>query len=328
MTNMQMSDRIGCRMKLHDLHVLMAVAQAGSMSRAAQLLNTTQPAISKSIADLEDAVGVRLLDRGRHGAEPTPYGRALLDGGVAAFDDLRQAVKNIEFLADPTAGEVRVGTHNPIAGLIPTVFDRLHKTHPGISVHLTTVPTDPQQFRLLRERKIDLLLGRMTPPIEEDIDTELLFHDRAIVVAGPNSKWVHRRRIALSELASESWCLPSVDRTIGRAVADAFRARSAAFPPRGVVWGAAPFMSALIHRGPYLSIFPASLLRLDGTLPKLEVLPVDLPVPPWAIGVMTLKNRTLTPAVKLFIEYARAVTRPLAKKPESRKSSRRPRPDS
>src|SRR5262249_19835254 len=126
MVTMQLSDRIGRRVKLHDLHVLMAVAQTGSMSRAAQLLNTTQPAISKSIADLEHAIGVRLLDRGRHGAEPTDYGRALLDGGTAVFDDLRQAVKNIEFLADPTVGEVRVGTHNHmIAGLIPTVFDRL-----------------------------------------------------------------------------------------------------------------------------------------------------------------------------------------------------------
>src|SRR5215510_11399053 len=105
--DMQLSDRIGRRMKLHDLHVLMAVAQTGSMSRAAQLLNTTQPAISKSIADLEHAIGVRLLDRGRHGAEPTEYGRALLDGGTAVFDDLRQAVKNIEFLANPKVGEIR-----------------------------------------------------------------------------------------------------------------------------------------------------------------------------------------------------------------------------
>ena len=62
---MQLSDRIGRRIKLHDLHVLMAVAQAGSMSRAAQLLNTTQPAISRSIADLEHTLGVRLLDRRR-----------------------------------------------------------------------------------------------------------------------------------------------------------------------------------------------------------------------------------------------------------------------
>src|SRR5262245_60446070 len=192
---MQLSDRIGRRMKLHDLHVLMAVVQAGNMTRAARLLNTTQPAISRSIADLEQTMGVRLLDRGRHGVEPTDYGRALLDGGTAMFDDLRQAVRHIESLADPTVGEVRVGSHDPmIVGLLPAVFDRLHRTHPGLSVHVTHAPTNAQQFHGLRERKIDLLLGRMTPPIEEDIDVQLLFHDRAVVVAGPKSRWARRAK--------------------------------------------------------------------------------------------------------------------------------------
>src|SRR6266567_1333878 len=105
---MRMSDRIGRRMKLHDLHVLMAVVQAGSMNKAATLLNTGQSAISRSIAELERTVGVRLVDRNPQGVEPTQYGRALLDGGAAAFDGLRRAVKTIEFLADPTAGEVRI----------------------------------------------------------------------------------------------------------------------------------------------------------------------------------------------------------------------------
>jgi len=86
---MQLSDRIGRRMKLQDLHVLMTVVQAGTMGKAAQRLNTTQPNISRSIADLEHALGVRLLDRHRQGIEPTEYGRALLDCGVAVFDDLR-----------------------------------------------------------------------------------------------------------------------------------------------------------------------------------------------------------------------------------------------
>jgi DNA-binding transcriptional LysR family regulator len=99
---MQVSDRIGLRVKLHDLHVLMAVVQAGNMSKAAALLNTTQPAISRSIAELERTIGVRLLDRNSQGVELTEYGRVLLDGGTAVFDDLRQAVKDIKFLADPT----------------------------------------------------------------------------------------------------------------------------------------------------------------------------------------------------------------------------------
>ena len=152
---MQLSDRIGRRMKLHDLHVFMAVVQAGSMCRAAQLLNTTQSAISRSIADLEHTVGVRLLDRGRHGVEITEYGRAVLDGGAAMFDDLRQAVKNIEFLTDPTVGEVRVGTHDPmIVGLLPAVFERLHRKYPGISIHVTPIAPSAQQYRGLRERRI------------------------------------------------------------------------------------------------------------------------------------------------------------------------------
>ena len=64
----QLKDRIGCRMKLNDLHVLMAVVQAGSMGKAATVLNTGQPAISRAIADLERALGVRLLDRDQRGA--------------------------------------------------------------------------------------------------------------------------------------------------------------------------------------------------------------------------------------------------------------------
>src|SRR5688500_20279835 len=110
---MQVSDRVGRRIKLHNLHVLMAVVQAGGMSKAASALNTTQSSVTRSIAELERTFGVRLLDRSRQGVEPTEYGRALLDGGATVFDDLRQAVKNVEFLADLTVGEVRIGAHEP-----------------------------------------------------------------------------------------------------------------------------------------------------------------------------------------------------------------------
>src|SRR5436190_18977242 len=136
---MHLSDRSALRLKLHDLHVLMTVAQAGSMSKAATLLNTTQPAVSRSIATLEHTIGVRLLERSSHGIEPTAYGRALLNGGVAAFDDLRQAVKNIEFLADPTAGEVRIGcTPLLAASFVAAVVDRLSRRFPRIVIHLVT----------------------------------------------------------------------------------------------------------------------------------------------------------------------------------------------
>ncbi len=138
---MQMSDRIGHPIKLQDLHVLMAVAQAGSMNKAAALLNTGQSAISRSIAELEHTLGVRLLDRNPQGVEPTQYGRALLDGGAAVFDDLRQALKNIEFLADPTAGEVRIGSSALMAAsFVSAVVEPALST---LSAHRVSSPDRP-----------------------------------------------------------------------------------------------------------------------------------------------------------------------------------------
>src|SRR5437868_15338130 len=136
-SGMQLSDRIGRRMKLHDLHVLMAVVQAGSMSKAAAVLNTTQPAISRSIAELEHTIGVRLLDRNAQGVEPTQYGRALLKRGVAAFDELKQGVQDIEFLSDPGAGELHVGSTPAMSeGIVLAVIEELSRQHPRVIFHV------------------------------------------------------------------------------------------------------------------------------------------------------------------------------------------------
>jgi DNA-binding transcriptional LysR family regulator len=101
--------RLGRHLKLRNLNVLLTVARCGRMGKAAAELALSQPAISKTIADMEFTLGVRLLDRSPQGVEPTIYARALLDRGLIAFDELRQAVKHIEYLADPTAGKLRIG---------------------------------------------------------------------------------------------------------------------------------------------------------------------------------------------------------------------------
>jgi DNA-binding transcriptional LysR family regulator len=117
---MEWSERIGRRLKLRDLHILLAVAQCKSIAKAADQLAISQP---EAIADLERTLGVRLLDRDRHGAEPTIYGEALLKRGSVAFDELRQGVKDIEFLVQPTAGLLRIGTSGGMdAGLIPLLL--------------------------------------------------------------------------------------------------------------------------------------------------------------------------------------------------------------
>jgi DNA-binding transcriptional LysR family regulator len=312
---MQLSDRIGLRMKLHDLHVLMAVVQAGSMSKAAALLNTTQPAISRSIAELERTIGVRLLDRNPQGVKPTEYGRALLDGGVAVFDDLRQAVKNIEFLADPTAGEVRIGS-TPIlaASFVSAVIDRLSRRYPRILFHLVTAYLDPLR-RELSERNVDLLIVRRFDSVaDEGLDFEFLFDGSYVVAVGAQSPWVQQRRIALAELVSESWTLPPPKSVIGSIAMEAFRANGLDYPRVTVVSDSPEVRMSLLATGYFVTIFPASALRFPARRLEIKVLPVELPMARVPNGIVTLRNRALSPAARLFIEHAREVAKLLSKR--------------
>ncbi|HEX3113920.1 MAG TPA: LysR family transcriptional regulator [Bradyrhizobium sp.] len=301
-------------MKLHDLRVLMAVVQAGSMSKAAALLNTTQPAISRSIADLERTIGVRLLDRSPQGVEPTVYGRALLDGGVAVFDDLRQAAKNIEFLADPAAGEVRIGcTPLLAASFVSTLIDRLSRRYPRIVFHVVTGYVEALHQEL-SERNVDLLMvWRFGLVADERLDFEFLFDDSCVVAAGAQSPWARRRRIGLAELTNESWVLPPPGSWIGSVAREAFRASGLDYPRTTVVTDSPQVRISLLATGRFVTIFPASAMRFPNPRPEIKALPVELPVARLANGIVTLKNRTLSPVAQLFIECAREVAKPLPK---------------
>src|SRR5215204_5033413 len=132
-------ERIARRIKLNDMRVLMCVVDAGSMHKAAERLGRSQPTISRTIADLEHSLGVRLLERSPRGIEPTQYGRVLIKRGVAAFDEFRQGVKDIKFLADPSTGELRIGcTDAMAAGPVLAVIERLTRQHPRLVFHVVT----------------------------------------------------------------------------------------------------------------------------------------------------------------------------------------------
>ena len=311
---MQLSDRIGNRMKLQDLHVLMTVVQAGSMGKAALMLNTTQPNVSRSIAELEHAFGVRLLDRHRRGIEPTESGRALLDCGVAVFDDLRQGVKNIAFLADPTAGELRIGTTTFLAAsFVSALVDRLSRRYPRIVFHLVTGYTETLH-RELAERNVDLLIIRGSGPLADPrYDFEFLFDDSYVVAAGAQNQWVRRRKIEIAELVNELWVLPPADSVIGSIVTDAFRASGLDYPRVGVVTDCPHMRISLLATGRFVTIFPASAFKFLAKRSELKILPVELPTARRPNGIVTLKNRALSPVAKLFIDCAREVAEPLAK---------------
>jgi DNA-binding transcriptional LysR family regulator len=311
----QWDQYVGRRLKLRDLYILIAVVQAKNMSTAATRLNMSQPAVSKAIAELEQACGVRLLDRNRQGIEPTQYGRTIIKRGVAVFDELRQGVRDIEFLADPTAGELRIGCSEAIAaGPVLAVVDQLTRRYPRIAFHVVT--GDPARLsRDLTDRSVELVITRLTgslPP--EHVVLETLFDDSVVVAAGLKNRWVRRRKIELAELVNEPWVLPSFDNFAGAVVLSAFRAHGLE-PPRATVMALSLNMrNELLATGRFLTVIPGFLLTLPAKHRSLKALSVELPDNRATIGIVTLKNRTLSPLAELFVEHARDVTKALAQR--------------
>jgi len=313
---MEWSERIGRRIRLRDLHILLAVVQCKSMAKAAEHLAISKPVVSKVIADLEHVLGVRLLERDRHGAEPTIYGAALLKRGTTVFDELREGVKDIEFLTDPAAGEVRIGSPPFLAAsFVSAVVDRLSRRYPRIVYHLVAHAETEALLRDLSERNVDLLIARRFGSIaDEQLDFEFLFEDSYVVAVGAQSPWARRRRIELAELVNEQWVLPPPGSTFGLVVMEAFRASGLDYPRTTMVTFSPEVRMRLLATGRFLGIFPASALRLPTRHPEIKILPVELPAARVPTAIVTLKNRTLGPVARLFIEHAREVAKPLAKR--------------
>jgi DNA-binding transcriptional LysR family regulator len=308
--------RIGRRLRLRDLHFLIAVVRAGSMVKAATYLGVSQPVVSEAIADLENAVGVRLLDRGPRGVEPTLYGQALLSRSQIAFDELRQGIRDIEFLADPTTGEVRIGCPETLAaGVLSPIIEELSRRSPRVHFQVALVNTrNPRlEFSELRERKLDVVLARVVETFgefecAEDLDVENLLDDHLLVVTGVTSPWASRRGINLAELADAPWILPANSWNWFR-VEEAFGAIGKNMPKLTVDTVSVALRQQLLATGRFVAAIPASTLRSNIQEGLLKVLPVALPNKPWPVAMITLKNRILSPAVQQFIELARISAR-------------------
>ena len=228
---------------------------------------------------------------------------------------LRQGVKNIECLADPTAGEARIGSIIPLAaGLVADVVNKLCQRHPRMTFHIEATDAGAL-YRELCERNLDLvIIKRMGPFVDERFSIETLFNDSYVVVAGAQHPLASRRKIELAELASQSWVLPAADSAPGATLADAFRASGLDYPRVSVVTLPTDVRASFLASGRFLSIFPATSLGILSERMKFKVLPVDLPFHPVPVAVVTWKNRTLSPAAQLFIEHVREAAQALARR--------------
>ena len=315
--------RIGLRVRLRDLHALAAVVQSGSMAKGAKELGVTQSAVSQMIADLEAALQVRLLDRSSRGVVATIYGNVLLRRSRAALDELKHGIQEIEFLTDSATGQVRVGCPESISSAVLPAIAKLF----FLRCPKAVLDVDDVNFGMLApllERKIDLVIARggrgfAKQDFPDDLDVKLLFEDELVVAAGSGSRWFNRRKVDLADLVSERWILTAPGIWNYMLVSEAFRARGLTVPTISMRTLSVHLRANLVATGDFITTLPRSVVHLYSARFGLKALPIDFPVRPWPVSLITLKNRTLSPVAERFIECAYEVAKTMDGRPPGRK---------
>jgi DNA-binding transcriptional LysR family regulator len=302
-------DRLVRRLRLKDLHTLQVVAETGSMARASRQLALSQPAISKAIADMEHTVGAPLLDRSARGVELTASGRLLIDRSRIIFDELREGMEEIRRVSDPTRGEVRIGTTEPITGFVAEVIIRLSQTYPRVGYHVSVSDTTTL-VRDLRERALDVVITRWTADaVADDLAAEVLLKAPLAVLADRHHPLLKRKNISLADTMGEAWTLSPPDSFLGRVVVDVFRRRKLPLPPSIVTTLSVHMRLNLLASGRFLTMLPERMVRQRANRAWLRALDIDLPESRGPIASITVKKRNVGGALKLLQQACRDADR-------------------
>jgi DNA-binding transcriptional LysR family regulator len=306
-------ERMRRRVRLRDLETLVAVVQAGGMRKASADLHLSQPAVSKAIRELEDALGVRLLERGRRGVEPTPFGDALVRRSKGLIDELQTALRELAWLADPEAGEVRLGAMETLqAGVVAAAVQVQLRRHPRMRFYFESAQSPELIGHFLPQRLVDVVVARPSSlPLPPDIEGEALFHDQLRVAVGPEHRLARRRKLRLAELHDEHWLLSRNEVLPQTPVPMAFASEGLPMPQRVVITGSLNMRQNMLASGRFVTCVPHSMLPFARVRGNFQILPIELPLWPRPTMILKLRGRSLGPAAEAFLDTLRELSRPL-----------------
>lgn len=295
-------------MDVRRLQYFLAAYEHGSIGRAAVALNLTQPALSKSVHQLERELKVKLFDRTPKGLVPTVYGEALSLHARTIQSELNDAEREIALLSGAAKGEVRVGvTPSVAATLMPLAASLLHRERPGIQ--LTVIEGLVQSHApALRRGELDLVVGGWARGMDSDLTTEVVASDVATVLARAGHPLSTLSRVELSRLLEYPWALaPQTEFWL-----DHFDRAfvSAGLPPPSptVVSNSASFITSMVREGDFLSYLPSLLVsrvRKVGAIVPIAAVGLTVPID---INITFRSRSALPAAVSAVIEAVRATS--------------------
>lgn len=295
------------RLKLPLLRVADALDTHGSLFKAAAALSLGQPALTRSLRELEEITGISLFERHPRGVRPTAAGVAVIRVARRVLGELRRMEVELDALGDAEGGSIAVGVL-PVAavGVLPGTLIALRAAHPGLRVHLHQGRTE-ELLPLLASRELDLVVGRLYVPAVPDGLQRLPLWEEPIAVLARAGHPLLRRRGAMTAvaLAEYEMVLPTVSQRVGQEIEHllALLGLPQDVSLRSSSYG---FIREMLLASDAVSIMPRSMMVGDLLRGALRVVPLPVPAPPRPAGIILPADPPPTPAVSAFVEALRA----------------------
>lgn len=293
------------RLKLPLLRVADALATHGSLLKAAAALGVGQPALTRSLAELEEIAGARLFERHARGVRPTEAGGVMIRLARRVLAELRRADEEFDQVGSPEGGTVAVGVL-PVAavGVLPGALIRLKRRHPAIQVRL-------QQGRMeellpqLAAGEVELVVGRLYPPATPDgFRREALWEEPISVLARAGHPILHGAPVTKEALARHELILPTVSQRVGQEIEQllSLLGLAPAAPLRSSSYG---LIREMLLATDCLSVMPRLMMAGDLLRGALRVVPLPIPAPPRPAGLVLPAGPEPSAAAAAFLACLR-----------------------
>jgi DNA-binding transcriptional LysR family regulator len=304
-------------MDLRQLRVLLAVIEKGSLGRASEWLNTSQPAVTKTIQRLEEELDVSLFDRDARGMRPTQFAECLATHARSISIGFSQAIDDVKSLKRGAKGIVTIGSPPLVATeILPPVVVGLVKEHPGLRVRVITASDAVSERILAGEFDFGLdLLG--TTGSDSGLMQRQLFNDKLVLIARQGHRITHLTSPTPQDLQSFEWILPVLGNRHRRRLVQLFELAGLTPPAAAIECSTTAFLKAIVSQTDYIGIVARMALHpeTDAADRKLKVIEIDSPSMLRPVGLVWRQSQVLTPAIRLAMRAVEDGCRKLGSRP-------------
>jgi DNA-binding transcriptional LysR family regulator len=294
------------RLKIRQITLLAHLDEERSVLGAAKALGMTQPAASKQLKEMEEALQVRLFERHARGIVPTSSGEILVRHARSILSEIDLAQQELATLQSGLSGQASLGTvTTPAANLVPATIHLLKRQHPGLLVNVELDHSRPLLAKLL-QGQLDVIVARIADPANtESLQFEPLCDERHAVLVGAQHPLAHKGEARLEDLLDHPWVLPPPGSVLRERLAAFFMQRGLPFPANIIQTQSSQLVTHLLRTSEAVAVLQYEAVQPLCESGLLSVLIQDLGLEIGCFGIITRKGHKLSPGGRALLDCLR-----------------------